>query len=375
MKLVFISHDAQFSGGAQQCLFELLKGLKEKDRSLELFVVFPCQGNMIRACLPFISGYKIIRQPSWVTCNGKKRTKLSLWVKMIKSALRHFLYFKAIKPDAVITNTLTIPSAALASKWFGCKHIWFIHEVPADIDYMNFMFSEKYTMSFVNQFSRKVLLTSQYAFRHYLSYGISSYKMYCLNQAVNLRTNQELLVDRQDMTYTIALVGSFDSNKGQLELLKAIKLLTDKGLQLHCYLVGADDRAYTALVKQYIHNSSLDHQVSVIPYVDDPTLYFRLSDVALVCSGSEAFGRVTVEALKCGIPVIASNVGANPELIKDGYNGILYRKADIDDLAQKIELLSHKELRDSFKTNFVDSIAREYTREQFSLDFFNAIFE
>ena len=60
-----------------------------------------------------------------------------------------------------------------------------------------------------------------------------------------------------------------------------------------------------------------------------PTGWRRLgdADVALMCSSSEAFGRTTVEAMKLGRPVIGADAGGTAELVRDGWNGLLYPPA------------------------------------------------
>ena len=60
-------------------------------------------------------------------------------------------------------------------------------------------------------------------------------------------------------------------------------------------------------------------------------------DLELVCSQNEAFGRVTVEAMMNMNPVIGADRGATKELIRDKYNGLLYKEGDYIDLANKIE--------------------------------------
>ncbi len=68
---------------------------------------------------------------------------------------------------------------------------------------------------------------------------------------------------------------------------------------------------------------------------DDPTP----SHVALMCSHSEAFGRVTVEAIKFGLPVIGANSDGTRELIREGWNGLLYPRGQLAELADRIDRL------------------------------------
>jgi glycosyltransferase involved in cell wall biosynthesis len=67
-------------------------------------------------------------------------------------------------------------------------------------------------------------------------------------------------------------------------------------------------------------------------YVPDPERAFLAADVALMCSRSEAMGRVTAEAMSCYRPVIGYAAGGTPELIADGTTGRLYH-GGADELA------------------------------------------
>ncbi len=76
----------------------------------------------------------------------------------------------------------------------------------------------------------------------------------------------------------------------------------------------------------------------------------------------ETFGRVAIEAFAKGTPVVASNIGAIAELIEHGYNGLLFRPSDSNDLADKIKwLLDHpqelKQMRSAARSEF----DRKYT--------------
>ena len=72
----------------------------------------------------------------------------------------------------------------------------------------------------------------------------------------------------------------------------------------------------------------------------------RAADVVLMCSRFESFGRVTVEAMLAGKPVIGAASGGTAELIQDGETGLLYEPGNHDELAMKIEyLFEHPEKR------------------------------
>ncbi len=57
--------------------------------------------------------------------------------------------------------------------------------------------------------------------------------------------------------------------------------------------------------------------------------YLTNSDIVVMASRTEGYGRVIMEAFKFGKPVIATNVGGIPLLLKDGDNGILVNPCDL----------------------------------------------
>ena len=70
--------------------------------------------------------------------------------------------------------------------------------------------------------------------------------------------------------------------------------------------------------------------VPYVPYTDVPD-WFLAADVAVVPSGrNEAFGLVNVEAMACGLPVVATRAGGMPEIVEDGMTGYLVEHARIE---------------------------------------------
>jgi L-malate glycosyltransferase len=67
--------------------------------------------------------------------------------------------------------------------------------------------------------------------------------------------------------------------------------------------------------------------------------YYGLCDIFVIPSITESFGMVTIEAMACGKPVIGTNVGGIPEIIRDGVNGFLVPPRSPEDLAEKILFL------------------------------------
>jgi glycosyltransferase involved in cell wall biosynthesis len=102
--------------------------------------------------------------------------------------------------------------------------------------------------------------------------------------------------------------------------------------------------------------------VELIESMVDVVEFISQLDVFVSASHSEAFGLAIVDAMACGIPVVATATGGAGEIISDGQTGRLTPIGDIDELANRIvELLDDPQLRDRLSTN-----ARAMVAERFS---------
>lgn len=370
MKLVFLSHDGNCNGGAQKCLLDLLKGIRQIYPKIELYVIFPYEGDLIKKCLSYVDGYKVIPMAWWLLPGSQKVgvwQKINFLKKSRKVVSRVRRYLLKIKPDYAVTNTIVIPYLAVSCKLLGVKHYWFIHEVPSNTWNDNkFVFTDRTIQKCICILSNKVFVTSDYA-KSYYSKSISEKKLKVIDQAVELDLPVSPPISSHHW-YTILLVGAFDSNKGQLELLQAVNEIVADGKEIFCYLVGADVGTMTSC-KEYVALHKLEHNVLIIPFVSDVWKYYYLSDVLVVCSTLETFGRVAVEAQKCGLPVILSDVGANPERIIDNVNGLLYQKGNLSDLVNKIEILRDDKIRKSFADNVTLLDLKKYSALEFASHF------
>ncbi|XEC93427.1 glycosyltransferase family 4 protein [Paenibacillus tarimensis] len=108
------------------------------------------------------------------------------------------------------------------------------------------------------------------------------------------------------------------------------------------------------------------NHVKFVPYVsyDQVPNWFLAADIAVVpSSGREAFGLVNVEAMACGLPVVATRAGGMTEIIEDGTTGYL---ADPEDLHRQLRdrlllLLENAELRTSMGLGSRERIERHFT--------------
>lgn len=80
-------------------------------------------------------------------------------------------------------------------------------------------------------------------------------------------------------------------------------------------------------------------------------LYMRAVDYFVLYSGYEGLSHVLLEALSAGTPVLASNRGGNPEVVRDGWNGLLIPHPNLDELVKVLQTAGDSELRAKLAAN------------------------
>ena len=88
------------------------------------------------------------------------------------------------------------------------------------------------------------------------------------------------------------------------------------------------------------------------------------ADLFLLPSSSESFGLSALEALACGVPVVGSNAGGLPEVVRDNETGVLCEVGDIDGMSEAAVAI----LTDRDRWNAMSTLAASDARERFSLD-------
>jgi len=141
----------------------------------------------------------------------------------------------------------------------------------------------------------------------------------------------------------IGVVGRLDPKKGQHVAIEALARLRRAGHPVHLMLVGAqtfaEGDAYAERVHSLVKELGLTEFVHFRPHDEEPQWAFAALDIFVLASKSECYGMVTIEALTCGLPVVATNDGGTVSLIESERNGLLVRPMDPDDLAKALTRL------------------------------------
>jgi glycosyltransferase involved in cell wall biosynthesis len=105
-----------------------------------------------------------------------------------------------------------------------------------------------------------------------------------------------------------------------------------------------------------------------LPYAEDMRVFWQAVDIA-VCpsSGPEALGRVVLEAMAMGKPIVATRSGGPEELVEDGKSGLLVSMSDPPALARAIEsLILNKEKRARLSGTALSIVRDRYSSEVYA---------
>jgi colanic acid/amylovoran biosynthesis glycosyltransferase len=148
--------------------------------------------------------------------------------------------------------------------------------------------------------------------------------------------------------------GRLNYVKGHQDLIQAVKILRDEGLDVALEIAGEDDiggNGYRKTLEILLNDLGLSENVSLLGAVSEQRILQGLcnSHLFVLASHHEPLGVAIMEALSCGTPVVATNLGGVPEMIDHGIDGYLVAPKDAYILATAIkQLASDKEMAKNF---------------------------
>lgn len=225
----------------------------------------------------------------------------------------------------------------------------------------------------------RVIAISDYVARYIVdSYGTDPARIRTIPRGVDLRQFAIEAVSAERMIKlarawrapddrpVVLMPGRLTRWKGQTVVIDALARLGRR--DLCCLIVGSDQgrSGYRQELIGRIAAKGLNGVVQLVDHCDDMPAAYMLSDVVVHASTDpEGFGRVVVEAMALGRPVIATNIGAPPEVVAEGETGWLVPPGDADALAAAIDhaLSLTPEERGWMAERAMATVAAHYTKE------------
>jgi glycosyltransferase involved in cell wall biosynthesis len=164
----------------------------------------------------------------------------------------------------------------------------------------------------------------------------------------------------------VGIVGRLQEAKGQDRLLRAHRLLRDRGLRLHTLVVGGDAHGlateYASSLPLLARELEIEDEVTFTGHVPDAGPYISRMDLLVNACELEGFGLVLLEAMSRGVAVVAVGAAGPTEIIEHGETGVLVDSSEPEQLAATVgELLADPQRRGLLGAAGRERFEHEYT--------------
>lgn len=167
-----------------------------------------------------------------------------------------------------------------------------------------------------------------------------------------------------DENIVIATVGRLSHEKGLEFLISALEGIVEKYPQTKVLIVGNGNEEYHLSLQAKAKNLGLSSNVIFAGFREDIPEILRCVDVFCLPSLTEGFNRTLLEAMACGLPVVATSVGGNVELVQNSLPGLLVPPNNSSALAAAIVEL----LKNRTKSQKMGMDGRRIVEENFSIE-------
>lgn len=347
--ILFVSATSEI-GGADLSLLDLIRKLnKEK---FTPWVVFPFTG-------PLLDDFRKAGAKVLVANTGYIRKSLNpirIIITMVKLFLSIFVVAWIIKKNnisLVHSNSSIVFGGAFAAKLLGVKHVWHVREIKNSPKVVTALIKR-----IIISFSDKVIAIS-YAVKHNFE-GILGYedKVSVIYDGIDLNVfcprekNSDIKAEfnLKENSKIVIAVGLILPLKGYDYFLRAAKIVKAQVEQAIFMIIGDNVTQRHDNYKQELVDLTSKLGISNCVIFTgmrlDIAKIISVADVSVLASVEpEGLGRVIIESMAMGKPVVTTLLGGQAEIVEDRVNGIIVSPKEANNLAKAIiELLSHEEL-------------------------------
>lgn len=158
--------------------------------------------------------------------------------------------------------------------------------------------------------------------------------------------------------YLITCAGRLEVHKGVDFLIESLKDYIKKNNNIKILFIGTGN--LEQYLMNYIIQNDLTDNIFLLGFKYDVNKFIQISDLVVVPSIVEGFGIIIIESMLCKVPVLASNAGGIPEIIKDKYNGYLFQSGNKQSLIESLEYIINQSDSDTIITNAYNSVLDNY---------------
>lgn len=333
IRTLFVSHDSSLYG-AQQSLLGLVSRIDPQ--VIRSHVVTPYMGDLGRELEKLGIPVHVLPIPHWVASTTNVSTgRLGLCREVVRdlrsrvSALVDLIRKHSI--NIVYTNTVACIDGALAARAAGVPHIWHLRERIAGNRDLKSALPAWLTNRIVAALSSRIITNSNSLRNHYARVA-SPQKISVVHNGIDLeafspgpprRPGLREELSFPPATRLVVMIAAVTPRKGHMLLAEAATLVRHANRNVAFLAVGGGHHEYVKMIKSRVEQLGINDCFHFLDWRSDIPDILRASDVLVVASDQEPFGRTVVEAMATGLPVVATRSGGPEEIIVDGETGLL----------------------------------------------------
>ena len=250
-------------------------------------------------------------------------------------------------------------------KSMGCKVIAHYHNKGVSAYQSKWVYNFFYKRFFSNL---KVILLAENLYKDMAKY-VKREDVYICPNGIPSSCKEEMEARRNNVIPHLLFLSNLLISKGVIVLLDALKILKEKEYTFVCQFIGGETAEINAV--QFFEEVNKRELSDLVTYVgrkvrEEKEAFFRQADIFVFPTYYETFGLVNLEAMEYKLPVISTNEGGIPDIVKDGENGLICEKQNPVSLADCIaKLLDDEELRVKMGSAGHEKFCREFTLDKF----------
>lgn len=372
MKVLFISGaDQQY--GTFHISMNLLECMRVINKDIQLVVITQKYGPLNEWCvINHFENYVIpYRYCVYYPTNKKIKRLIKHCLKYVIVTVSNWIAMQKLNRMGILNNVDIIHTninrdlfGNLIARKYNIPHITHLREFSRSHFHLEPIYKNQIAM--MNNYTDCFIAISNAVKNDWIDYGINKSKITVIYDGINTKEYQSChKIIQVKMGLKIVMSGAIYEGKGQYELLLAVGPLIKLGYDISVdYFGSSTNKGYYRQLLTYIEDNGLKKKIHFKGFIENLLDVLSEYDVGVICSKSEGFGLVTIEYMLSGITVIASDTGANPELLCNGEYGYLYPLGNVNELRRIIKELYDNEInRNSKENNTIN-----YVKEKFSIE-------
>jgi glycosyltransferase involved in cell wall biosynthesis len=323
MKVVISGHSADIAG-AELSLVYIVKRLEKAGH--QCIVTLPRRGALVGLLQKESNQVQIEYVPThwWM---GKRQSGLVGLLRLLQSlldAIPHLVFLLLARPGLVIVISSVTPGPLIAGRLLSIPVALTLGESLRSNPTLQSLFPKALITQIINWAANLVLPCSDYVAGQY---GYPCEVLYPEIDLAKFKPPPQKKINLR-MPLKLAIFGTLSSEKGQQIAIESVGILKEKGVTAYLDIWGAGPSRETKFLYSLISKFALGTQIRVRGHCNDPAVEMPNYDSILVCSGNEAFGKVTLEALAVGVPVVGANFGGTAEILSQGGGRLVERNSE-----------------------------------------------